>query len=192
MIFIIMLSYIIGSIPFGLILSHIGGYGDIRKVGSQNIGATNVFRVNKGLAFLTLVLDSLKGFIVIFILSQYVNDKDFLFICSLFIVIGHIFPIWLKFKGGKGISSFIGVLSALEYNLSLSFVITWIIVFYFSRYSSLSSIIAVIISLLFVFLFYEGSNFIVHFLCSLFVILQHYDNIVRLVKGQENKIEFKL
>ncbi|QXK92323.1 glycerol-3-phosphate 1-O-acyltransferase PlsY [Neoehrlichia mikurensis] len=189
-VFAILASYIIGSIPFGLIISYVSGYGDIRKVGSQNIGATNVFRVNKKLAFLTFILDALKGFITIFTLKTYVDsENNLLFLCSLFSVIGHIFPIWLSFKGGKGVSTLIGTFLAFDYYLSFIFIITWMIVFYISRYSSLSSIFAVITSLLTVFFLYEGSSFVIHFICSLLIVLQHYKNIIQLMKRQEQKIE---
>ena len=132
------MSYLCGSIPFGLILTKIFSKKDIRKIGSGNIGATNVLRTgNKYLAVLTLILDILKGYIPVVIALYYFNN--FVYLTALLTMLGHIFPIWLKFKGGKGVATYLGIISALSIQLSLLFIFTWIIVSLIFKYSSLSS-----------------------------------------------------
>ena len=135
---IIFLSYISGSIPFGLILAKVFGKIDIRKIGSGNIGATNVLRTgNKFLASLTLVLDILKGFIPVIITLNYYPELIQLSCLSAFL--GHLFPIWLKFKGGKGVATYLGILFALSIELAILFIFTWIVVSLIFKYSSISS-----------------------------------------------------
>ena len=134
-------SYFCGSIPFGLILTKTFSGKDIRDVGSGNIGATNVLRTgNKYLAFSTLILDILKGYIAVIITKQFF--PELLQLSALLVFLGHIFPIWLKFKGGKGVATFLGILFALSYSLTLLFILTWITVALIFKYSSLSSIFA--------------------------------------------------
>ena len=118
--------YFIGSIPFGFILSNIAGIGDIRKIGSGNIGATNVFRKSKKLAALTLVLDALKSFTCVAIAHKYSLDHTLLFFAALFVIIGHMFPVWLLFKGGKGVAPLLGALIFIEYKIAAFFIIFWI------------------------------------------------------------------
>ena len=131
-------SYLMGSIPFGLVLTKIFLKKDIREIGSGNIGATNVLRTgNKYLAVLTLILDILKGYIPVVIALYYFNN--FVYLTALLTMLGHIFPIWLKFKGGKGVATYLGIISALSIQLSLLFIFTWIIVSLIFKYSSLSS-----------------------------------------------------
>ena len=132
------MAYLCGSIPFGLILTKIFSKKDIRKIGSGNIGATNVLRTgNKYLAVLTLILDILKGYIPVVIALYYFNN--FVYLTALLTMLGHIFPIWLKFKGGKGVATYLGIISALSIQLGLLFIFTWIIVSLIFKYSSLSS-----------------------------------------------------
>ena len=135
------ISYLMGSIPFGLILTKLFLKKDIREVGSGNIGATNVLRTgNKFIGYSTLALDVLKAIIpVIFVKFYY---SDFLYIASLCAFLGHVFPIWLKFKGGKGVATYLGILFAININFGLIFVITWLVIFVFSKFSSLSSLLA--------------------------------------------------
>ena len=131
-------SYFCGSIPFGLILTKTFSGKDIRDVGSGNIGATNVLRAgNKYLAFSTLILDILKGYIAVIITKQFF--PELVQLSALLVFLGHIFPIWLKFKGGKGVATFLGILFALSYSLTLLFILTWITVALIFKYSSLSS-----------------------------------------------------
>ena len=134
-----MLSYLSGSIPFGLILTNIFGNLDIRKIGSGNIGATNVLRTgNKYLAIATLLLDMLKGYVPIALTINFF--PELVYAASLIVFLGHIFPIWLKFKGGKGVATYLGVLGALSIHLFLLFIITWIVISLIFKYSSISSI----------------------------------------------------
>ena len=132
------MSYFVGSIPFGLLSTKIFTGKDIRKIGSGNIGATNVLRTgNKYLAMLTLILDILKGYVVIMITKQ--HFPELILFSSLLVFLGHLFPVWLKFKGGKGVATYLGVLFALSLELSLLFIFTWIVVSLIFKYSSVSS-----------------------------------------------------
>ena len=138
---VILLSYLSGSVPFGLIFTKIFSKVDIRKIGSGNIGATNVLRTgNKYLALLTLLLDILKGYIPVIITSQLY--PEFIQLSSLLAFLGHLFPVWLKFKGGKGVATYLGILFALSLQLSFLFIFTWLVVSLIFKYSSLSSMFA--------------------------------------------------
>ena len=137
-IIVIFFSYTCGSIPFGLILTKIFSGQDVRRIGSGNIGATNVLRTgNKFLALFTLLLDVAKGYLPVIITQEYFSD--FIIISSLFAFLGHIFPIWLKFKGGKGVATYLGIIAALSIQLSFLFIFTWLIVSLIFKYSSLSA-----------------------------------------------------
>ena len=185
---ILILSYLIGSIPFGLILSYAGGLGDIRKIGSGNIGATNVFRKSKKLAVITLILDSLKGFVSVMLAKNLSSDQAFVFMSALFSIIGHMFPVWLSFKGGKGVATLLGSIMFIEYKFVIYFALFWITVFIIFRYSSLSSIISTTSIMLLVYTHYSASESITFLVISLLIIVQHIENIVRIIKGKENKI----
>ena len=185
--------YLIGSIPFALILTKLLGHGDIRDIGSGNVGATNVLRTgNKYLAFAVLFLDIFKG-VLPFIILSYLYDTNILhsiFLCH-FAILGHIFPVWLKFKGGKGVATYIGFLIGFNILLGLYFLVTWIIIALVSRYSSLSSLAASLIAPLY--FFFINPNIIVGiFLLYIFLIisLKHRENIKRLMNSSENKIKF--
>jgi glycerol-3-phosphate acyltransferase PlsY len=185
--------YFLGSLPFALILPKIFGYGDIRKIGSGNVGATNVLRTgNKYLAFIVLCLDVLKGLLPFIILNLYFDELDMLLTVLLchFTILGHIFPIWLKFKGGKGVATYIGFLFGLNTILGISFLIIWMVIALISRYSSLSSLIASLIAPIY-FFFINPNYYIGIFLFYLFLIimLKHSKNIKRLLSGAENKIK---
>ena len=192
--FLIIVFYIIGSLPFALILTKIFGLGDIRNIGSGNVGATNVLRTgNKFLAFIVLFLDIIKGFIPFLICQIYFNDMNMLnqiVVCH-FAVIGHIFPIWLKFKGGKGVATYIGFLFGLNVYIALSFLIVWLIIAATTKYSSLGSLIAILVApLYFIFMnfnFYIGVFFIY---LALVIIIKHAENIKRLLNKTETKIKF--
>jgi len=139
--FVILFSYLSGSIPFGLIITKFFGKVDVRKIGSGNIGATNVLRTgNKFLALTTLILDILKGFIPVLITLQYFPEM--IQLSSLLAFLGHVFPIWLKFKGGKGVATYLGILLALSIQLGLLFMFTWLTVSLIFKYSSVSSMFA--------------------------------------------------
>ena len=138
-ILVVFFSYLSGSIPFGLILTKFFGNQDVRKIGSGNIGATNVLRTgNRYLAATTLLLDILKGYAPVVITQQYF--PEYLQLSALMAFLGHVFPIWLKFKGGKGVATYLGILFALSYGLSVLFIFTWTVVSLIFKYSSLSSI----------------------------------------------------
>ena len=151
LILVISISYLMGSIPFGLILTKIFLKKDIREIGSGNIGATNVLRTgNKTIGYLTLVLDVLKAIIpVIYIKFQF---PELVYVSSLSVFIGHVFPVWLKFIGGKGVATYVGILFSINYILGVVFVIPWLIIFLISKYSSLGSILSSLIIPFFIFL----------------------------------------
>jgi len=185
------IGYIIGSIPYGLLLSAISGHGDIRNIGSGNIGATNVLRTgNKGLAFLTLVLDALKGSVAILAVMSLPFSAPALLV-GLSAIIGHCFPVWLKFKGGKGVATTLGVLFAAVPLAGLVAAATWGIVAGFFRYSSLSALCAVAIAPLATFLIYGPMPAAITILIALLVFGRHKDNIQRLMAGTEPKIGSK-
>ena len=196
------ICYLLGSIPFAYLVPKLFGFGDIRKIGSGNPGTTNVLRTgNKLLAIFVLVFDTLKGFIPLFYFKNYYSFENIILlqiqpeiiiylICS-FSIIGHIFPVWLKFKGGKGVATFIGYLFGANYFLALLFILSWLTVAIISRYSSLSSVISLIIIPFISFYFFNiiTINALI-FIISFFIILKHYSNILRLLNKTENKIRF--
>ena len=185
---VFLLSYISGSIPFGLILSKLFLDKDIRKIGSKNIGATNVLRTgNKYIAGLTLVLDIFKGAAPILITSYYF--PSLIYLSGLMALLGHIFPVWLKFKGGKGIATYLGIIFALSLKLGLFFCVSWILIAFITKYSSLSSILSTLI--IFLISFLENNFDLNSFLFITFVITlyTHRQNIVRLKNKNEDKIK---
>ena len=193
--FLISIVYFFGSIPFAYILPKIFGLGDIRKLGSGNVGATNVLRAgNKLLAIIVLALDIIKGFAPLFILKNYYHN-EFSEITILLIgsvaILGHIFPIWLKFKGGKGVATYIGFLFAINYIFGIIFIITWLLIAFLKKYSSLASITSLVLLPLFVMLFsYEKQIIYLLILINLIIISKHYSNIYRLINKSETKIKF--
>ena len=188
----IIFFYFIGSIPFALILPKLFGLGDIRNIGSGNVGATNVLRTgNKYLAFGVLCLDILKGLIPFILLNSFFDNIGLLHTILLchFAILGHIFPFWLKFKGGKGVATYIGFLFGINLFLGLSSIAVWIVIALISRYSSLSSIVASLIAPIYFFI--NHNNYISIFLLylSLIIVLKHRENIKRLINRTENKIK---
>ena len=185
---IIFFSYLCGSIPFGLVISYIFKKDDPRSIGSKNIGATNVLRTaGVMLGLITLILDILKGFIAIKITLML--NSDLVGLSMTFVIIGHIFPIWLKFKGGKGVATFIGVLLAYNFQLFLLFTFTWLLCAFIFKYSSLSAIIALITNLLSTIAF--DLNYIYFIIVSFLILIKHFSNIQRLLTGNETKIVLK-
>ena len=181
-------SYFLGSIPFGFVLTKIFLKQDIRKVGSRNIETTNVLRTGKKyLALATLLLDALKGYASIIISSIYFNDL--IFLSALICFIGHIFPVWLSFKGGKGIAVYLGIIIALSFPLGIVFGFSWILVAIIFRYSSLSSIVGALAVLSYSIFF--NSYFLNFFLFVAFIIIlfTHRENIRRLKNSEETKIK---
>ena len=193
--FLISIVYFFGSIPFAHILPKIFGLGDIRKLGSGNVGATNVLRTgNKSLAIIVLAFDIIKGFAPLFILKNYYHNElseiIILFIGSA-AILGHIFPIWLKFKGGKGVATYIGYLFAINYIFGIIFIITWLLIALLKKYSSLASITSLVLLPFFVMLFsYEKNIIYLLILINLIIISKHYSNIYRLINKSETKIKF--
>ena len=180
-------SYLLGSIPFGLILTKIFLKKDIRKIGSGNIGTTNVLRTGKkSLAAGTLILDLMKGYFSIIITFTYF--ENLISYSALICFIGHIFPFWLKFKGGKGVATYLGVVLALSYKLFLIFGISWLILSFLFRYASLSSIISSLI--VFVCSYFFNNNFsLILFIFFIIILYTHRENIVRLKNSKESKIK---
>ena len=187
-ILIFSLSYLSGSIPFGLILAKFFLNKDLRKIGSKNIGATNVLRTgNKLIAGLTLIFDITKGVIPVLLTKEYFTDLVYL--SSLAAFLGHIFPVWLKFKGGKGVATYLGIMIILSLNLSFIFCISWIILSLVTKYSSLSSIVSALI--IFVFSFLNNNFELTSYLFITFIIIlyTHRQNIVRIKNKTEDKIK---
>tara|TARA_B000000532_G_scaffold38174_1_gene27508 strand:+ start:27 stop:608 length:582 start_codon:yes stop_codon:yes gene_type:complete len=181
-------SYLSGSIPFGLILTKIFLNKDLRKIGSKNIGATNVLRTgNKIVAGLTLFLDISKGIIPILITKEYFTDL--IYLSSLAALLGHIFPVWLRFKGGKGVATYLGIIFILSFNLGVIFCVSWILISIASKYSSLSSILSTMI--VFIVSFFNNNFELTSYLFITFIIIlyTHRQNIVRIKNKSEDKIK---
>ncbi len=179
-------SYLMGSIPFGLILTKIFLKKDIRDIGSGNIGATNVLRTgNKLIGYLTLVLDITKAIIPVIYVK--INFPELIYISSLCAFLGHVFPIWLKLKGGKGVATYVGILFSINILLGIVFILSWIIIFLLSKYSSLSSIVASLS--IPVYLLIKGNSDTVIFFIIMFVLIffTHRENIKRLKNKEESK-----
>ncbi|MDE1153115.1 MAG: glycerol-3-phosphate 1-O-acyltransferase PlsY [Micavibrio sp.] len=183
-------GYLSGSVPYGLILSRLAGLGDIRKSGSGNIGATNVLRVGgKKLAAVTLVLDALKGAIPVIVARQV--HLDYAMLAALGAFLGHLFPVWLKFKGGKGVATALGICFGFSPLLGLAMCAVWMIVAALSQYSSASALSAFGISPLLTMLITKNMQMtVVIFFIALLVWIRHHENIRRLAKGTESKINF--
>ena len=187
---VILYSYLLGSIPFGLIYAKVAGLGDVRNIGSGNIGATNVLRTgNKQVAAYTLLSDIAKGSIAVLITNKFFNEYSLL--SFLIVFLGHIFPVWLKFKGGKGVATFIGGILITNYILGLVFLITWGVIAQIFKISSLSAIIALIVTLFITFVFYDFNLTLLMFFFTVFSIYTHRDNIKRIISGDESKIKTK-
>ncbi len=195
------IAYLVGSIPFGFILTRLAGLGDIRTIGSGNVGATNVLRTgNKRLAALTLVLDAGKGALAVFVAGYY--GPDFEVIAGLSVVVGHVFPVWLRFRGGKGVATGLGVLSAVSWPVAIAVCAAWVGVAALFRYVSLASMASVIAApaLLWLLLAAQRAETLPYWLPGLpqhvemltalavLVVLGHHANIRRLLKGEEPTI----
>ena len=185
-IIICLISYLMGSIPFGFILTKIFLKKDIREIGSGNIGATNALRTgNKILGYSTLILDILKAIIPVLYIKFYFSE--FIYISSLCVFLGHVFPIWLKFHGGKGVATYVGILFVIDIYLGLLFTFVWFFIFIISKFSSLSSLIGSI-SIPIYFLFLSQFNDVLFFLIMFVLIFfTHRENIKRLKNKEETK-----
>ena len=184
---VFILAYFLGSIPFGMIISKVYGLGNLRNLGSGNIGATNVLRTgNRFAALLTLILDGSKGLLGV-ILARFISE-DAAITASVCVILGHIYPIWLKFVGGKGVATFIGALLALNLMAGILVCLVWLSVAFFYRYSSLAAIISGISAPIWISLFYGNDALVVTLIMTILVLYRHKDNIRRLVDGSESKI----
>jgi len=185
---VILFAYLIGSIPFGIIISKIMGLGNLRNIGSGNIGATNVLRTgNKLAAILTLIFDLLKGAIAV-IITYYIFNDTTAQIAALSSFLGHCFPIWLKFKGGKGVATFIGISLALYWPAGILICLTWILTAFLSRISSLSALISSLSSILWVWILGVPSAVFVMTVLTILIWYRHIENIKRIIKNTEPKI----
>ena len=183
---IILVSYLFGSIPFGLLLTKIFLKKDIREIGSGNIGATNVLRAgNKILGYSTLILDILKAVLPILYIKFFMND--YLYISALSIFIGHVFPIWLKFIGGIGVASYLGILCCLDIFTALIFGVVWISIFILFKFSSLSSLLASLTIPIFHFFYNSNSDYYFYFMMFILIFFTHRENIKRLRNNTESK-----
>ena len=184
---IFFISYLFGSIPSGIIFAKLFSLGDLRKIGSGSIGTTNVMRTgNYYAAILTLIVDFLKSYTAIQI-TLLINKQFFLFSACI-VLIGHIFPIWLKFKGGKGFASYLGIIFSLNIFLFIMIIPIWIIVFFIKRTSSLAALITSFAAVLFSIFIFNSNHFDFFFL-TLIIYLTHLENIKRLYNGTEDKIK---
>ena len=186
LILIVLVCYFLGSIPFGFILTKFFLKQDIREIGSGNIGATNVLRTgNKSVGYLTLLLDILKAVIPVIFIK--INFSEYLFISSLSVFLGHVFPIWLKFKGGKGVASYLGILFCINYILGFVFILVWFLIFLIFKYSSLSSILATFTIPVFYYFFINNENYYFFIIMFILIFFTHRENIKRLLNNTESK-----
>ena len=179
------LSYLMGSVPFGFILTKVFLKKDIRDIGSGNIGATNALRAgNKSLGYGTLFLDIIKAIIPVVYVK--LNYPDYIFIASLCVFLGHIFPIWLKFKGGKGVATYVGILFSINLTIGFVFIGVWFFTFLISKYSSLSSLCASLSIPIYLF-FFTSQNLVFFSIMFILILYTHRDNVKRLKNKEESK-----
>ena len=184
--YIILLSYISGSIPFGYLLTKFFLNKDVRKIGSGNIGATNVLRTgSKMIGFSTLILDISKAVIPIILIKIYF--VEYLYISSLCVFLGHVFPIWLKFKGGKGVATYVGILFCINVYLGISFIIIWALIYFIFKYSSLSSLIGSLSIPIINFFIFNGEIVFFYIIMFVLIFFTHRENIKRLLNNTESK-----
>ena len=180
------ISYLMGSIPFGFLLTKIFLEKDIREIGSGNIGATNALRTgNKLIGYSTLLLDVVKA--IIPVLYVKINHPELIYISSLCAFLGHVFPVWLKFKGGKGVATYVGILFCINYILGFVFIISWFIIFLLSKYSSLSSLLASLIIPIYHFFLIGDKNHFFFIILFILIFYTHRENIKRLKNNTESK-----
>jgi glycerol-3-phosphate acyltransferase PlsY len=181
-------GYLLGSIPFGLVLTRLAGTQDLRSIGSGSIGATNVLRTGrKGLAAATMILDALKGTVAVLVVAH-VGDRNLAMLAGLGAFLGHLFPVWLKFQGGKGVATFIGLLIAFVWPAALVFCLVWLAVAFLTRYSSLSALIASLVTIAFLWFGRYTQEAELFAVLTVLMWAKHHANIRRLVAGTESKI----
>ncbi len=184
-------GYALGSIPFGLVITRLAGFGDIRAIGSGNIGATNVLRTgSKGLAALTLLGDLGKGLSAVLI-ARWLGGEDWAIAAALGAFLGHLYPVWLRFQGGKGVATYLGILAAIAWPAGLAFAVVWLTVAGITRYSSLAALVAAASSPVVLALLGEWPAVGLFTILTALVFLRHHANITRLLKGEESKIGAK-
>ena len=182
------LGYLLGSVPFGIVITRALGLGDLRAIGSGNIGATNVLRTgHKGAALATLLLDAGKGAIAVLI-ARFTVGEDAAQVAGGMAFLGHLFPVWLGFKGGKGVATFLGTLIALAWPVGLAACATWAVTAAITRISSLSALVAAALSGMWCFVFSRGDLLILTFALMLLVYIRHWPNLQRIKAGTEPKI----
>jgi glycerol-3-phosphate acyltransferase PlsY len=187
----IVLSYLLGSIPFGLLVTRLSGAGDIRKIGSGNIGATNVLRTGrKGLAAATLILDGGKGAVAVG-LADYFAGPEAAVIAAGASVLGHLFPVWLGFKGGKGVATTLGVLLAIAWPVGVIACLVWLLIAFTLKYSSLAALVAIALSPLVAWGLADEPRAVLALFLAVLVFIRHHENIRRLLSGTESKINLK-
>ncbi len=185
---VLLYSYFLGSIPFGLIITKIFLNQDIRNVGSGNIGTTNVLRTGKkSLAIATLIFDILKGYVSVVITLKYFNDL--IYFSALICFIAHIFPVWLKFKGGKGVATYLGIILALSFKFGIIFAGTWLLISFIFKYSSLASMIGALIVFAYSIILNNNTLSIFLFITFIIILYTHRENIIRLKDSKETKIK---
>jgi glycerol-3-phosphate acyltransferase PlsY len=186
-----LLGYLFGSIPFGLVLTKLAGTEDLRSIGSGSIGATNVLRTgNKGLAVATLLGDALKGTVAV-VIAGYYGGPNAAMLAAFGAFLGHLYPVWLKFKGGKGVATYIGVLIGLFWPAAVMFCVMWLATAFTTRYSSLSALIAAFVTPLFLWWFGHAALASLLVIMTMLMFYAHRENIKRLQAGNENKIGAK-
>jgi glycerol-3-phosphate acyltransferase PlsY len=182
------LGYLLGSIPFGVLVTRAMGLGDLRRIGSGNIGATNVLRTgNKGAALATLLLDGGKGALAV-LLARWLLAEDAAQVAGLAAFLGHLFPVWLGFKGGKGVATFLGLLLALNWMVGALVCLTWLVAAAVGRISSVAALIAAASSGLWILFFSEGSLLLLSFVLTVLIYVRHIENLKRIKAGTEPRI----
>ena len=183
---IISCSYLMGSIPFGYLLTKIFLKKDIRDIGSGNIGATNALRTgNKLIGYSTLTLDVLKAVLPVILIKF--NYPEYIYVSSLSVFIGHVFPLWLKFKGGKGVATYVGILFCINILFGLLFISTWLLIYFIFKYSSLSSLLATLSIPAYILFFLSGHNIIFFLIIFVLIFYTHKENVKRLINKEESK-----
>jgi len=181
-------AYLMGSVPFGMVITRIMGLGNLRDIGSGNIGATNVLRTgNKLAAFLTVVFDAGKGAVAVF-LAGYLFGQTAAQIAGLFAFLGHLYPVWLRFKGGKGVAVFLGILLAINFWAGLAACLTWLATAIIVRISSVSALVSSLLAPVWLYLIDTKSGVLFVIIMTLLIWVKHNDNIKRILKGTEPKI----
>ncbi|MHA1539324.1 MAG: glycerol-3-phosphate 1-O-acyltransferase PlsY [Alphaproteobacteria bacterium] len=194
---VVLIGYLLGAIPFGIFLTRLCGLGDLRKIGSGNIGATNVLRTgNKKVALLTMILDGAKGAVAVCVVRYFYQDLPYEFLEALVVlagfaaVLGHVFPVWLKFKGGKGVATTFGTLLAVEWQIGLVAIALWLLTAFITKYSSLAALVAFSCAIVISFFGGAPATFLLTVCLTALIFLRHIENIKRLLKGDEGKISF--